>query len=109
MQGILLQIRYFEREFKKRFKKVNFRTAWHPYVTRMCLYDILVLVSHSYVTGMYSYVIRVSLVCGFTVNLLKSTLARHAYSLFYEQLSNSVESFLSSALCGFRKAHNTQH
>ena len=29
--------------------------------------------------------------------------------LIYEQLSNYIESFLSSILCGFRKAHNTQH
>ena len=29
--------------------------------------------------------------------------------LIYKQLSNYTESFLSSILCGFRKAHNTQH
>ena len=29
--------------------------------------------------------------------------------LIYKQLSNYAESFLSSILCGFRKAHNTQH
>ena len=29
--------------------------------------------------------------------------------LIYKQLSNYIESFLSSILCGFRKAHNTQH
>ena len=29
--------------------------------------------------------------------------------LIYKQLSNYIESFSSSILCGFRKAHNTQH
>ena len=29
--------------------------------------------------------------------------------LIYKQLSNYIDSFLSSILCGFRKAHNTQH
>ena len=29
--------------------------------------------------------------------------------LIYKQLSNYIESFLSSILCGFRKTHNTQH
>ena len=29
--------------------------------------------------------------------------------LTYKQLSNYIESFLSSILCNFRKAHNTQH
>ena len=29
--------------------------------------------------------------------------------LIYKLLSNYTESFLSSILCGFRKAHNTQH
>ena len=29
--------------------------------------------------------------------------------LIYRQLSNYTKSFLSSILCGFRKAHNTQH
>ena len=28
--------------------------------------------------------------------------------LIYKQLSNYIESYLSSILCGFRKAHNTQ-
>ena len=56
----------------------------HPYVTRMYLchtYDTrmasvchsYVLVCHPYVTRMYSYSIRVSLVCGFTINLDTST------------------------------------
>ena len=29
--------------------------------------------------------------------------------LIYQQLPSYIESFLSSILCGFRKAHNTQH
>ena len=29
--------------------------------------------------------------------------------LIYKQLSNYIESFFSSILCGFRNAHNTQH
>ena len=29
--------------------------------------------------------------------------------LIYKQLSSYIESFLSSIICGFRKAHNTQH
>ena len=53
MQGILLQIRYFEIEFIKSFKKVNF--YFEPqvigrYITRISF------VCHSYVLGCYSYV-----------------------------------------------------
>ena len=77
MQGILLLIRYFEREFLKSFKKVNFifylnrmSLISHSYVIRMRLVCIrmsfvchsYVLLCHPYVTRMYSYVIRTSLV-----------------------------------------------
>ena len=52
--------------------------ACHPYVTRITLSSVshsyvpvchsYVLVCYPYVTRMYSYVIRMSLVCGFTMN-----------------------------------------
>ena len=84
-----------KQNFQKALKKITlffFRTACHPYVTRMefvCHFIrmsllctrissvchsyipacyLYVLVCHPYVTRMYSYVIRVSLVCGFTMN-----------------------------------------
>ena len=78
MQGIILQIRYFERGFIKSFKKLNFiflsntmSSVCHSYVIRMSLVctrmssvcHSYVLVCHPYVTRMYSYVIRMSLVC----------------------------------------------
>ena len=80
MQGILLQIGYFERGLSKSLKKLTllfFRTACHLHVTRMFLYVMrmsleytrmsfvchsYVLVCHPYVTRMYSYVIPMSLV-----------------------------------------------
>ena len=37
-----------------------------------------------------------------------SLLSKVFEKLIYKQLSNYVESFLSSTLCGFQKAHNTQ-
>ena len=41
----------------------------HPYVTRMSsVCHSYVFVCHPYVTRMYLYVIRMSLVCGFTMN-----------------------------------------
>ena len=88
MQGILLQIRYFERQLSKGFKKDNFiflsnrmSSVCHSNVIRMPLVCILmysmslvytrmssvchsyVLVCHPYVICIYSYVTRVSLVC----------------------------------------------
>ena len=57
MQGIILQIRYFQRELSKSFKNVNFIFSFEPYVIRMSL------VCYPYVTRIYSYVIRMSLVC----------------------------------------------
>ena len=52
MQGIFSQIRYFESELSKSFKKDN-----RMHVIRMAL------VCHSYITRMYLYVIRMSRVC----------------------------------------------
>ena len=49
MQGILLQIGYFERGLSKRFKKVNF-----IFLSNHMLSDV---------TRMYLYVMRMSLVC----------------------------------------------
>ena len=78
MQGIILEIRYFEREFIKSFKKVNFiflsnpmSSVCHSHVIRISLVctrmssvcHSYVLVCHPYVTCMYSHVIRISLVC----------------------------------------------
>ena len=85
MQGILLQIGYFERGLSKRFKKVNFIflsnrmlsvchlhvLVSYVYVTGMFLVctrmsfvcHSYVLVCHPYVTRMYSYVIRMSRLC----------------------------------------------
>ena len=40
------------------------------YVTRIYSYVMVSLVCHPYVTRMYLYVIRMSLVCGFTMNPL---------------------------------------
>ena len=63
---ILLQIRYFERELLKSFKKVNLIFLYNrmsPYVTLMSFVcHSYVLVCQSYVTRLYSYVIRMSLV-----------------------------------------------
>ena len=85
MQGILLQIRYFERELSNSFKKDNFiflsnrmSSVCPSHVIHMSLVctrmssvsHSYVLVCHSYVTRMYSYVIRMSLVCGFAMSLL---------------------------------------
>ena len=38
-----------------------------------------------------------------------SLLSKVFEKLIYKQLSNYIESFLSSIFCGFWKAHNTQH
>ena len=80
MQGILLQIRYFERGLSKRFRTSVCHShvlVCHPYVTRIYSNAIrmslvltrtsfvchsYVLVCHPYVTHIYSYVIRMSLV-----------------------------------------------
>ena len=97
MQGILLQIGYFERGLSKRFRTSVCHShvlVCHQYVTRIysntirmslvctrisfvfhsyvlvCHSDVLVC--HPYVTHMYSYVIRMSLVCGFTMNPYES-------------------------------------
>ena len=53
MRGILLQIRCFERELSKSSKKVNL----------IFLSNRMSSVCHSYITRMYSYDIRMSLVC----------------------------------------------
>ena len=60
MQEILLQIRYFERELSKSFKKDNFIFLSNR-MSFVC--HSYVLVCHPYVTRMYSYVFRMSLVC----------------------------------------------
>ena len=43
-----------------------------------------------------------------TVSILPF-LSKDFEKLIYKQLSNYIESFLSSILCGFGKAHNTEH
>ena len=87
MQGILLQIRYFERELSKSFTKVNLiflsnRMSFvcHSYVIRMSLVctrmpficHSYLLVCHPCATCMYSYVIRMSLVCTFMSSVCHS-------------------------------------
>ena len=55
---------------------VHMSFVYHSYVTRISLACVLmspvshsyVLVCHPYIICMYSYVIRLSLVCGFTMN-----------------------------------------
>ena len=91
MQGILLQIRYFERELSKSLKKFNFifpsnrmSSIYHSYTIRMSLvchlfvlicicmslvYTRMSFVCDPYVTRIYSYVICTSLICGFTMNV----------------------------------------
>ena len=62
MQGILLQIIYFERELSKSFNKDNFIFL----STRMlsaCHSNVICMSCHPFVTHMYSYIIRISLVC----------------------------------------------
>ena len=67
MQGMLSQIRCFERELSNSFKKDNFiflSAACHPYVTPMSLiYHSYVLVCHPFVTNIYSCIVRMALVC----------------------------------------------
>ena len=60
MQGILLQIGYFERGLLKRFKKVNF-IFLSSRMLSVC--HLHVLVSYVYVTGMYLVCTRMSFVC----------------------------------------------
>ena len=60
MQGILLQIGYFERGLSKRFKKVNF-IFLSSRMLSVC--HLHVLVSYVYVTGMYLVCTRMSFVC----------------------------------------------
>ena len=62
MQGILLQIRYFERELSKSLKKDNF-IFLSNLMSSVCLLNVIRMSCHSYVTRMYSYVTRMSLVC----------------------------------------------
>ena len=61
-----------KQNYQRAFKKITllfFRTACHPYVTRMSFVCHVIRMSlvctrmSSYVTCMYSYVIRMSLVC----------------------------------------------
>ena len=84
MQGILLEIGYFERRLSKSLKRfTSLSTACHLHVTRMHLYVMrmslvctrmslvchsYVFLCHLYVARMYSYIIRTSLVCGFTMD-----------------------------------------
>ena len=53
-------MRYFESEFIKSFKKVNVIFLWNR-MSSVC--HSYVLVFHPYVTCLYSYVIRISLLC----------------------------------------------
>ena len=98
MQGILLQIRYFERGLSKRFRTSVCHShvlVCHPYVTRIYSNAIrmslvltrisfvchwYVLVCHPYVTDKYSYVIRMSLVWTRMPSVCHSyVLAYHSY------------------------------
>ena len=67
MQGILHKSDILKENHQKVLKKINlffFRTACHPYVTRMpFVCHSYVLACHPYVTPIYSYVIRMSVVC----------------------------------------------
>ena len=62
MQGTFLQIRYFKRELSKSFQKVNF-IFLSNLMSSVCHSNVIRMSCHSYVTRMYSYVIRMSLVC----------------------------------------------
>ena len=67
MQGILHKSDILKENHQKVLKKINlffFRTACHPYVTRMpFVCHSYVLACHPYVPPIYSYVIRMSVVC----------------------------------------------
>ena len=62
MQGILLQVRYFERELSKSFKKVNFIFLSNR-ISFVCSNIRMTCGSKEKCTRMHSYVIRMSLVC----------------------------------------------
>ena len=98
MQGILLQIRYLEREFPKSFKKTNFiflsnrmSSVYQSYVIRMSL------VCHPYVTRMYSYATRMSIVC------TRRSSVCHSYVLVCHPYVTRVYSYVirMSLVCGF--------
>ena len=42
-------------------------------------------------------------------NSILPLLSKVFENVMYKQLSNYIEGFLSSVLCGFREAHNTKH
>ena len=114
MQEIILQMRYFERDIVKSFKRVNFiflsncmSSVCHSNVIRMSLvYTRMSSVCHSYVlvcqpyvTRMYSCVIRMSLVCGFTMNqncLVPSEFTcKPLEETFYNQNSHNSKNHLN--------------
>ena len=67
MQEFFYKSDILKENYQKALKKITlffFPTACHPYVTRVSFVcKSYVLVCHPYVTRMYSYVIRMSLVC----------------------------------------------
>ena len=103
MQGILLQIGYFERGLSKSFKEVNFiifsdRMSFvcHQYVHVCHSYVLIchayVLVCHSYVTRMYLYAIRMSLVCTRMSSVCHSYIIR--MSLLSTRMSSVCHSYV---------------
>ena len=71
---------------QKALKKITlffFRTALHPYDTRMAfVYNSYLLVCYPYVTRMYSYVIRMPLVCTrMSLVCTRMSLVCHSYVL----------------------------
>ena len=62
MQGILLQVRYFERKLSKSLKKDNFIFLLNL-MSSACHSNVIRMSCHSYVIRMYLYMTRMSLVC----------------------------------------------
>ena len=62
MQGILLQVRYFERKLSKSLKKDNFIFLLNL-MSSACHSNVIRMSCHSYVIRMYLYITPMSLVC----------------------------------------------
>ena len=89
----------------------------HPYVTRLACTRMssvcrsYILVCHPYVTRVYLYVIRISLVCGFTMNLqhtVKYEIHRRALYLCQARFSQ-VQIQVLTALFNLFSVHATSN
>ena len=107
MQGILLQVRYFERKLSKSLKKDNFIFLLNL-MSSACHSNVIRMSCHSYVIRMYSYITPMSLVCTRMPFVCHSYIIRtspvcHLYVLVCYPYVTRMYSYVirMSLVCGF--------